>query len=108
MRLEHADRLAGLDQQRFVGLQVPQGVENPVEALPVARRAADAAVHHQMLRVLGDVRVEVVLDHAVGGLDQPVLAVQLRAARGVDDAAGVDAWIGKCVHATSSVGLGGW
>jgi hypothetical protein len=52
-----------------------------VEALPVARGAADAAVDHQVLRAFGHVGVEVVLDHAVGGLGQPVLAVQLAAAR---------------------------
>jgi hypothetical protein len=68
---EHAHRLARLDQQRLVGLQLAQR-EDRVEAVPVARRLADAAVHDQRVRVLGHLGVEVVLQHAVGRLDQPV------------------------------------
>jgi hypothetical protein len=81
VRLEDADRLARLDQQRFVVLQVPERREDVVEAVPVARRAPDAAVDHEVLRILGDLRIEVVLDHPVRGLGQPALARALRAAR---------------------------
>ncbi|MNN43308.1 hypothetical protein D3C81_1575360 [compost metagenome] len=84
VRAEHADRLARLYQQRFVLAQAAQAVEDGIEAFPVARGLADAAVHHQVLRALGHVGVQVVLDHAVGGFDQPVLAVQLGTARGAD------------------------
>ena len=58
--------------------------EDGVEALPVAGRLAAPAVDDQVLRVAGHLRVEVVLQHAVGGFDEPVLAGQGCAAWGVD------------------------
>ena len=79
MRAEHAHRLARLDQQRLVLVQLTQRAQDLLEAIPVARRLADAAVDHQRIGVLGHFGVEVVLQHAVGRLDQPVLATQLRA-----------------------------
>ena len=82
---EHAHRLAGLDQQGLVVLQVPQGFQDGVEAGPVARGPADAAVDHQALGVLRHVRVQVVLDHPVGGLREPALAGLLGAPGGADD-----------------------
>jgi len=44
VRAEHADRLAGLDEQGLVGLQVAEGGDDRVERLPAARGAAGAAV----------------------------------------------------------------
>ena len=79
---EHADRLAGLDQQRLVCLQGAQALQDGLEAFPVARGLADAAVDDQRVGVLGDLGVEVVLQHAVGRLDQPVGAGDVGAARG--------------------------
>ena len=92
---KHAHRLARLHQQRLVVVQVAQHLEDLVVAGPVARGAADAAVDHQVLRVLGHVRVEVVLDHAVGRLGDPALATQFRAARRADHAGGVVTRIGN-------------
>ena len=83
---EDGDRLAALHQQRLVGFQVFEGAQDGVEALPVAGRLAAAAVDDQVVGVEGHLRVQVVLQHAVGGLDQPVLAGQLRAARRADGA----------------------
>ena len=54
MGAEHAHGFAGLDQQRFVGLQFFQRFQDPVVRVPVARRAPDAAVDHQRFRPLGD------------------------------------------------------
>jgi hypothetical protein len=54
-----------LHQQRLVVASSLQRREDLVEALPVARGAADAAVDHQVLRTLGHLGVEVVLEHAV-------------------------------------------
>ena len=78
---EDADRLARLHQQRLVFLEPAQALQNAVKARPVARRLADAAVDHELIRVLRNLRVEVVLDHAVGRLDLPVGTSQRRAAR---------------------------
>ena len=82
--LEDADRLAGLHQQGLVFIQLFQGGDDLVVALPVARGATDAAVHHQLLGVLGDFRVEVVHQHAQRRFGQPAFGVQLGAARGTD------------------------
>ena len=79
---EHAHRLARLDQQRLVLAAVRAALlQDGLVAVPVARRLADAAVDHQRVGVLGHLGVEVVLDHPVGGFDQPVAAAELRAAR---------------------------
>ena len=92
--LEHAHRLAGLHQQGFVVLQTLEHVQDGVVALPVAGGAADAAVHHQALRMLGHFRVQIVLDHAVGGLGQPALASQFAAARRADVAGRIKTRVG--------------
>ena len=47
---EHADRLAGLHQQRLVALERRRVVDDAVEALPVARGAADAAIDDELAR----------------------------------------------------------
>ncbi len=82
--LEHANRLAGLHQQGLVVVQLLEGLDDRIKALPVARGAADAAVHHQLLGVLGHVRVEVVHQHAQRRFGQPALGGERVAARGAD------------------------
>ncbi len=62
--LEHADRLARLHQQRLVVLEALEGGDDGVEGLPVARRLARPTVDDQVLGTLGDLRVEVVHQHA--------------------------------------------
>jgi hypothetical protein len=101
--LEHADRFARLDQQGLVVFQGAQRCQDLVEAGPVARRPPDAAVDHQVLRILRHFRVEVILQHPVGRFGQPALAGQFGAARRANYAAGVEprvevgAWIGAHV-----------
>lgn len=82
--LEHADRLAGLYQQGLVVVQLLEGLDDPVVALPVARGTADAAVNHQFSGVLRDLRVKVVHQHAQRRFGQPALGGQRSAARGAD------------------------
>ena len=91
---EDADRLARLHQQRLVGLELAQRRDDAVEALPVARRAADAAIDDELVRPLGDLGIEVVHQHAQRRLGQPALGrdVRCRAARG---------WCGCCRGAWS-------
>ena len=76
MRREYADRLAGLHQQGFVIVQALQRLDDAVIAVPVARRAADPAVHHELGGILRDVRVEIVHQHAQRRLGQPGAGVQ--------------------------------
>ena len=82
--LEHADRLTGLHQQGFVIVQIGEALDDLVVALPVARRAADTAVHHQFLGVLGHLRVEVVHQHAQRRFGQPAFGGELVTAGGAD------------------------
>ncbi len=72
--LEHAHGLARLNQQRLVVVQFAQAFEDLVERRPVARGTADAAVHHEILRALSDVGIEVVLDHPVCRFGEPGFA----------------------------------
>ena len=74
---EHSHRLTRLDQQRFVFLQLTQRLQDGFETVPVPCRLTDAAVDHERVRVLGNIRVKVVLDHPVRGFDQPIRARDL-------------------------------
>ena len=78
---EDRHRLARLDEQRLVVAEPPQRGDDRVEALPVARRLARAAVDHQLLGPLGHLGVEVVHQHAQRRLLLPAAAGELGAAR---------------------------
>ncbi|MCY1182606.1 hypothetical protein D9M73_231750 [compost metagenome] len=82
--LEHTDRLARLHQQGFVVFQAGQGFDDLVVARPVARRAADTAVYHQLFRVFRDLWIEVVHQHAQWRFGQPAFGGQLVATWGTD------------------------
>ena len=86
---EDADRLARLHEQRLVVLQRAQAADDRVEALPVARGLADAAVDDEVLGPLRHLGVEVVHEHAQRGLLLPGLAGERGAARGADRAVGL-------------------
>ena len=75
--LEHPHRFAGLHQHGLVVFQLQQGAHQGVEAIPVARRLADAAVDHQLIGVFAVGRVQVVAQHPQGRFLEPALAVQL-------------------------------
>src|SRR5262249_50806917 len=81
VRLQHAHRLARLDQQRLVVGQRLQRPHDRVVRRPVARRLARAAVDHELLGVLGNLGVEVVLQHPQRGFLRPIPAGQLSTAR---------------------------
>jgi hypothetical protein len=87
VRAEHTDRLAGLHQQRLVGFQRRQLARDGVEARPVTRGLARAAVDDQVFGALGDVRVEVVVEHPHRGFGLPVLGGQRGAPGGTHRAA---------------------
>ena len=87
--LEDADRLARLDQQRLVVAEFAQRRDDRIEAFPVARSAPDAAVDDELLWILGDLGVEVVVEHPQRGFGEPALRRALGAARRADHAIGV-------------------
>ncbi len=73
VRPQHGHRLAGLNQQGLVVFQTVQRFHNLVESLPVARRLAAPTVDHEVLRMFGHLRIEVVHQHALGGFLNPAL-----------------------------------
>ena len=101
---EHPDRLARLDEERLIILQPGEGLDDPVVALPVAGGAADPAVDDQVGRPLGDLRVEVVHEHAQGGFGLPAPGRQRRPPRGADRAGRVGADHGLVLAGGSGAG----
>ncbi len=88
------------------GLVVGQGcqrADHRIEGRPVTRGPPGAAVDNEFVRVLGNLGVEVVLQHAQRGLLWPTACRQRRAARGGDGASA-----GECVgHVRSPFGRWG-
>src|SRR4029453_9306222 len=82
---EPPPRLARRDQQGLVVAEPAQGGHDPVEGRPVPRRPAGAAVDHQVVGPLGDLRVEVVAQHPQGRFLLPAPAGELRPPRGAHD-----------------------
>ena len=99
MRVEHADRLARLHQQGFVGFQTTQAGDNAIEAVPVARRPADPAIDHELVRLFRHVRIEIVHQHAQRRFGQPAFGRDGGAAGGAHDALIIET---VCAHLTRS------
>src|SRR6266516_6148939 len=101
---EDAHWFPGLHQQRLVVLQPSQRRDDGVEGRPVAGGLARAAVDDQVFRALGDLRVEVVAEHAQRGLLLPAAGAQLGAACGADR--GGDAqWAPPCPPPRAGEGI---
>jgi hypothetical protein len=81
MRAEHPDWLAGLDEQGFIVGESLEGCDDLIKTFPIARGAADAAVHYELVRALGDLRVEIVAQHAQRRLRQPAARLEGGAVR---------------------------
>ena len=84
--LENANRLAGLHQQGLVALQLGKLRNDGIEAFPVPGRLADAAIYHEVLRPLGDFRIEIIHEHAQRRLGLPAFCLQPGAGRRLDGA----------------------
>ena len=85
MRRKNRHWLPRLDEQRFIRFQGAERRQDGVKRGPVAGRPAAATVDDQVVRVKRYLRIEVVLEHPVGGFDLPVLARELGPARGLDN-----------------------
>ena len=96
MGAENGNRLAALHEQRFIILKLAQRFKNGVKCIPIAGGAPPSAVDDEVFGVAGDFGVEVVLQHAVGGLLQPSFAVQFGANRSADNAFHVILLLRKC------------
>ena len=82
---KYGDRLAGLDEQCVFGAEALEFMDDGMEALPVARGTADAAVYDEVLGALSDFGIEVVHEAAEGGFLLPAFAAEGVAARGTND-----------------------
>ena len=71
VRLEHADRLAGLHQEGLVFPERLELLDDRVETRPVSSRLADPAVHDQFVRTLAHPGVEIVHDQAQRRFREP-------------------------------------
>ena len=78
--------LPDCDEQRLVVLEPPELGDDRVEGLPAARRPAGAAIHDEVVGILGHLGVEVVHEHPQRRLLLPALAGELGAARRADRA----------------------
>ena len=86
VRAKHADRFAGLHAQRLIGFERRERRDDAIKALPIARGAADAAVDHELVRLLGHLGIEIVHQHPQRRLGQPALGGKFWATRRPDDA----------------------
>ncbi len=77
VRLEHSDRLAGLDEQGLVSLEAPERPHDRVIRLPAPGRLAGSSVDDEILPPLGDVRIEVVHEHPEHRFLRPAFAAEL-------------------------------
>ncbi len=84
VRPQHAHGLAGLDEQRLVVAKHPQLADDRVEGIPRPRGTPGAAVDDEVVRVLGDLGVEVVHEHAQGRFLGPAATGQFGAPGGTD------------------------
>ena len=76
---ENADRLAGLHDQRFAGVEPHQRVDGQAEALPVACGLGDRHVDNKRVLILGV--FEIIFEQAQNCFLPPSLAAQMRPAR---------------------------
>ncbi len=83
---EAAYGLARLHEQRLVVREIAELANDHVERLPRARRFSGAAVDDEILRTLGDLGIEVVVEHAERSFLHPAFARQLGTTRRTDDA----------------------
>ena len=98
MGTEDSDRLAGLDEQRLVPLELDQGSHDRAQRLGVSGGAARTAVDDQPGGILGDLGVEVIQEHAQRRLLMPALTAKLRASRGANRAQIRDQLLHLCCH----------
>src|ERR1700687_1140555 len=83
---ENADWFAALHEQRLVVAERPELADDGVVAFPVARGLSRPAVHNQILRPLGHIRIEVVHQQPERGFLVPSLARDAGASRRSDRA----------------------
>jgi hypothetical protein len=87
VRAEDGDGLARLDEQRLIVVEPAERRDDRVERGPGSRGATRSAIHDEILRPFRHLGIEVVHQHAQGGLLLPPFAGNGGAARRTDVAA---------------------
>ncbi len=82
--LDHGNGPPRLDDQGFILVQGLQGGDNLVEVLPTPGGAANAAIDHKLMGILGHIRVKVVHDHAERCFRAPIFGIERRSRRWID------------------------
>src|SRR2546427_12936795 len=82
LRPEYGDRLAALDDERFVVAEALEGLDDPTERVPIPSGFPGAPIDDELVRLL---RVlEVVLEHPQDRLLPPAFAPERRPAGRLD------------------------
>src|SRR5438874_3242117 len=81
VRPEFADRFSRLDKERFVVFQFTQRADDCIECFPASGGATSSTVNHELIRILCDVRIEIVHQHPHCRFLMPAFARGLSAAR---------------------------
>ncbi len=81
---KHANRLARLHQKSLVIFQFLQAGNDLVKILPGTCRPADTAINHKFMRVFGNVRMQVIHQHAHRCFGQPAFGSDFRAGCRID------------------------
>ena len=71
MRFHHANRFTRLHQQRFIRFETLECIQDGVERFPRTRGLTAAAVDNELLRMLRDLRIEIVQQHPQGSFGLP-------------------------------------
>jgi hypothetical protein len=74
-----------LHEKRLVIFELAQRTHDRIERLPTSGSASCSAIHNELIRILGDIRIEIVHEHSHGSFLMPAFAGPLAAARGMDD-----------------------
>ena len=82
---KNANRFAGLHEKRFIVLEFAQRANNRVETLPSFARRGRSRRRRSVVRILGDLRIEIVHQHPQRGFLMPAFAAEFTAARRADD-----------------------
>src|SRR5215472_10205913 len=106
MGAENSNWLARLNQQRLITVELTQGGDDPIKTLPVAGCTTDSAVDHELARPFGNLRIQVVHQHAQRRFREPAPGTDLAAARGSDRAVVVQSAIHEKWPFSARIGNG--
>src|SRR5262245_34866602 len=85
VRPEFAHWLPGLHEECFIVSELAQRTNDCIESFPASGGAACSAINDQSIRILGNIRIEIVHQHSHRSFLMPAFAASLAALRRVDN-----------------------